>query len=91
VELQCEVIAISVDHIYAHNVFNASLGMLPYPLASDWYKKTCKDYGVYDEQKQVAKRSVFLIDKKGIIRFVNKQFDANKADDYAEVFKQLKN
>lgn len=82
--------AISVDHIYAHNVFAASLGMLPYPLLSDWHKTTAKDYGVLNEEDQVAERSVFLIDKDGIIRYMNTTFDANDRDQYLDVFKQCK-
>lgn len=80
--------AISVDHIYAHNVFAASLGTLPYPLLSDWYKTTAEDYGVLNEENLTAKRSVFIIDKEGIIQYKNTEFDANDREQYLEVFKR---
>ncbi len=80
------MLAISVDHIYAHNVFAASLGTLPYPLLSDWHKKTAKDYGVFDEKNETAKRSVFLVNRDGILCFKNTEFDANDRDQYVEVF-----
>lgn len=76
-----------MDHIYAHNVFAASLGTLPYPLLSDWFKTTAEDYGVLNKENLTAERSVFLIDKEGIIRYKNTEFDANDRDQYLEVFK----
>ncbi|MBU9721547.1 redoxin domain-containing protein [Bacillus alkalicola] len=87
--LNAEVLAISVDHIYAHNVFAASLGTLPYPLLSDWHKQTVKDYGVFHEKNETAIRSVFVINKDGIVTYVNTAFDAKKQEDYEEVFAQL--
>ncbi len=81
--------AISVDHIHSHRVFAASMGTLPYPLLSDWKKQTIKDYGVYNEKGQVAKRSVFIVDKEGKIVYLNTSFKADKKDDYEAVFEAL--
>jgi alkyl hydroperoxide reductase subunit AhpC len=79
-----------VDHIYAHNVFAASLGTLPYPLLSDWHKKTVKDYFVFNEKNETAIRSLFLVDKEGILRFSNISFDANQRDQYEQIFSECK-
>lgn len=79
----------SVDHIYALNVFNASLGMLPYPLLSDWHQTTAEDYGIRDEKMEVAKRTVFVIDKQGKLRFQNLEFKAQESGHYEEVLRQL--
>jgi peroxiredoxin len=84
-----EVLAVSVDHIYALNVFHASLGMLPYPLLSDWHKLTAKAYGVLDVNMGVAKRSVFVIDRDGVIRYRNLEFKAQEPGHYEETLKQL--
>jgi peroxiredoxin len=64
--------------------------MLPYPLCSDWHKITCKDYDVYNVQDQVANRSIFLIDKTGVIKYMNTSFNASKQADYDAVFEELK-
>jgi peroxiredoxin len=64
---------------------------LPYPLCSDWHKKTCQSYGVFNEKDLVAKRSVFIIDKNGVIRYKNEEFDANNKSHYETVFTELKN
>ena len=83
------MLAISVDHIHAHNVFAASLGKLPYPLLSDWHKQTVKNYKVYNEKGETAVRSVFVVDKNGAISYVNTTFKADEKGDYEEVFSEL--
>lgn len=90
-ELDTEVLAVSVDHIYSHNVFAASLGTLPYPLLSDWHKQTVKDYGVLNEKDETAVRSVFVINKEGKVVFKNTHFKADQHDDYNECFQALRN
>jgi peroxiredoxin len=82
-------LAISADHIYSHNVFSASLGMLPYPLLSDWHKQTIKAYNVFNEEKEIAKRSVFLVNQEGVIVFKNTEFAANNRAHYEEVFAEM--
>jgi peroxiredoxin len=84
------VLAISVDHIHSHRVFAASMGTLPYPLVSDWHKQTTKDYKVFNEKGEVASRSVFVINKDGVISYLNTSFKADKKEDYETVFSELK-
>ena len=88
-QLDAEVLAISVDHIYSHNVFAASLGTLPYPLLSDWHQQTVKGYNVLNKEKETAIRSVFVVDKEGVITFINTEFKAQKKEDYEAVFAEL--
>ena len=88
-KLDTEVLAISVDHIYAHNVFDASLGMLPYPLLSDWHKETARKYGVLNEENLTAERSVFIINKQGDLIYKNTKFDAKAQGDYDECFQEI--
>lgn len=84
-----EVLAISVDHIHSHRVFAASMGTLPYPLLSDWFKQTTKEYRVFNEKGEVAIRSVFVVNKEGIISYINTNFKADKKEDYETVFSEL--
>lgn len=78
-----------MDQIYSQNVFAASLGMLPYSILSDWHKQTAKDYGVFNAEREIAIRSVFLVDKQGMIRFMNLTFNANLKEHYEQVFIEL--
>lgn len=83
------MLAISVDHIHSHRVFAASQGTLPYPLLSDWHKNTVKSYHVFNEKGGTANRSVFVVNKDGIITYLNTSFKADKVEDYEAVFKEL--
>ncbi|MCT8137794.1 redoxin domain-containing protein [Anaerobacillus sp. CMMVII] len=81
--------AISVDHIHSHRVFAASMGTLPYPLLADWDKQTVKSYNVFNEKGGTAIRSVFIVNKDGIIMYINTSFKADKKEDYEAVFQEL--
>jgi alkyl hydroperoxide reductase subunit AhpC len=42
-----------------------------YPLLSDRDGKVMQSYGVYDQARKLAKRSYVIIDKEGVIRYLN--------------------
>jgi alkyl hydroperoxide reductase subunit AhpC len=65
------------------------MGTLPYPLVSDWQRQTIKDYHVYNDKGGVAIRSVFIVNKEGIITYINTSFKADKKEDYEAVFSEL--
>jgi peroxiredoxin len=65
------------------------MGTLPYPLLSDWHKQTVKNYKVFNEKGETAIRSVFVINKDGVITYVNTIFKADKKEDYEAVFNEL--
>jgi peroxiredoxin len=64
-----------------------------FPLLSDWGGSTCKAYGVrYDEWKGhagLAKRSLFVIDGDGVIRYRWVTDDALQLPDLDEPLKLL--
>jgi peroxiredoxin len=62
---------------------------LPYPLLSDWHKQTVKAYQVFDYEKETAIRSVFLVNREGVITYVNTAFDARNPEHYQLVFREL--
>ncbi|OLS41007.1 hypothetical protein BTR25_06695 [Bacillus sp. MRMR6] len=87
--MDAEILGISADHIHSHRVFSASMSTLPYPLVSDWHRQTIKDYKVFNEKGAVAARSVFLVNKEGLISYTNTSFKADKKEDYDAVFSEL--
>jgi peroxiredoxin len=68
------VVGISVDSAFSLKAF-AQTYNLPFPLLSDFNRKVIKLYGVLHDPwvslgyKGVAKRSVFLIDRRGFLRY----------------------
>lgn len=65
-----EVLAISTDATYSLRVFADTDG-LNFPLLSDFWPHgaVASAYGVFDAELGVARRSSFVIDKGGVIRW----------------------
>ena len=61
----------SVDSQFAHKAFGAALGGVTHPILSDFHPKgsVAQAYGVYNDDVGIARRSVFIIDKDGIVRY----------------------
>ncbi|MBK8584033.1 MAG: peroxiredoxin [Bacteroidetes bacterium] len=73
-ELNANVIGISIDTFFALKHFAAD-NKITYPLLSDFNKETIKAYDVVHHEfafgyKDVAKRSTFVLDTEGTIRFI---------------------
>jgi peroxiredoxin len=72
-QIDAQVLAISVDSVHTLHEFKKMHG-LNFPLLSDFNKEVARAYGALHESfalemKGVAKRSIFLIDKSGEIRY----------------------
>jgi glutaredoxin-dependent peroxiredoxin len=70
--LGADVLAVAVTATFSQQAFARSLGV-DFPLLSDWDRTVCADYGVrYDVWKGhagLAKRSVFVMDRDGLVRY----------------------
>ena len=62
------ILGVSVDSVYSHDAW-AAHHSLSFPLLSDIHRTVCRAYGVYNAERNCAKRSVFIIDKGGTVRF----------------------
>lgn len=82
------VLGISVDGIFSHKAFKEANG-IEYPLLSDWDKTVIEDYGIVHEDfvgmKEVAKRSVFVIDTDRTVVYVWVSEDPGKLPPFDEV------
>jgi peroxiredoxin len=67
------IYGISVDSVYSHGAFAKELGGLPFDLIGDFERKMVADYGVMRDDVEgysgVARRSIFVVDKDGVIRW----------------------
>ena len=70
--MNAEVIGISTDGPFSHQAFSEKVGM-DFPLLSDYNKEVIPQYGVQYEDlagfRGLAKRSVFVIDQNGIVKY----------------------
>ena len=65
-----EILQVSADTVPSLKVWAEQLGGLPFPLLSDFWPHGAvgKTYGVFNEERGMDSRSVFLIDAQGVIR-----------------------
>jgi mycoredoxin-dependent peroxiredoxin len=62
------VLAISADSHFCHAEFRKARGF-PFPLLSDVHRTAMRAYGVHDEDRNVAYRSTFVVDREGALRW----------------------
>ena len=65
-----EVVGISANAPFSQKAF-ADFAKINYPLLSDRDGKVMQAFGVYDEPRKLAKRSYVIIDKDGVVRYLN--------------------
>ena len=64
-----------MDSPFANKAFADQIGVT-FPLLSDWGGKTTREYGIYKDEYQAARRVNFLITKDGKIAEVQVDKDA---------------
>ncbi len=79
--LDAQVLGISVDHVPCLKAWANSLGTINYPLLSDFWPhgEVAKAYGVLRDDGY-TERALFLIDKQGIIRYIDVHDIADQPD-----------
>ena len=93
-DLGAQVVAISVNDPFANKAFAETNG-LSFPLLSDYTRDTVKKYNVFHENFSglkgytAAKRSVFILDETGTVRYKWISEDPGKEPDYEEIIRQL--
>ncbi|MFX1286306.1 MAG: redoxin domain-containing protein [Promethearchaeota archaeon] len=92
-KLNTQVLAIGVASIPVHIAWIDSLGGLDFPLLADWvpYAEVSKKYDAFIPSLGFGKRAIFIIDKKGIIRYIDIPHELNEGPpDEDKIFKILR-
>jgi peroxiredoxin len=90
IDLKAQVVGISVNDPFSNKAF-AEKNRLTFPILSDYNRQVIKTYGVETPDfgglkgYTVAKRSIFIVDKIGIVRYVWTTEDSTIEPDYTEV------
>jgi len=87
-KLNATVLGISGDYVFSHHEW-AKFHKLQFPLLSDHDHKVAKMYDSYMEERGFNKRTVYLIDKDGIVRYINPAFKAGDKADYDAIRAEL--
>ena len=94
IDLKTQVIGISVNDPFSNKAF-AEKNRLPFPILSDYNRAIVRTYGVETPDfaglkgYTVAKRSIFIVDKNGLVRYVWTTEDPAIEPDYAEIEQAL--
>ncbi|MHA2225099.1 MAG: peroxiredoxin [Candidatus Hodarchaeales archaeon] len=92
-ELNTQVLAIGVASIPVHIAWIDSLEGLNFPLLADWVPagEVSKKYDAFIPRIGFGKRAIFIIDKKGIIRYIDIPRELNEGPPNEEkIFNALK-
>jgi peroxiredoxin len=93
-DLEAQVIGISVNDVPSNREF-ADRNHLPFPVLSDNNHEALKAYGLTPEDavgpdgNEYVKRSIFIIDKIGVVRYVWVADSGSVEPDYDEIQRNL--
>ena len=83
--LDCKVFGVSTDSPFALDAWAKEQGY-QFPLLSDYNKETARDYGALYEDlmgfKGVCKRSAFVINRQGVVRYAEVLADARNLPNF---------
>jgi len=94
IDFGAQVVGISVNDPFTNKAFAEKIG-LRFLILSDYARKTVKEYDVSHENfaglkgYTAAKRSVFILDEAGTVRYKWVSEDPSKEPDYEEIIRQL--
>ena len=90
------MLGLCVESDRAHTAFARSLE-LPFPLVSDFNREVVQQFGIaytpdepYSGWHGMSRRSVFVLDRDGVVRYVWVTDDPTVAPDMAPVLEALK-
>jgi peroxiredoxin Q/BCP len=87
--LGAEVIGVSSDDLSMHIKFVEKYS-LTFPLVADTDNSISKAYGVYNAERNRARRVTFIIDREGVIRHIMDRVDVDThAEDVINILKEL--
>jgi glutaredoxin-dependent peroxiredoxin len=83
-----------VDSVFSHKAFIEQLGGLPFELIADFERKMVDAYGVRRDDVPgytgMPKRSVFIVDPKGVIRWTWVRSQEQPLPDFDEVISEAR-
>lgn len=87
-KLDTQILAASVDSTWTQKAFAKELAV-KFPILSDFSRKAVPLFGAFYEDKGFAKRSVFIVDKKGKVAY-KRVYEPGQQPDITEAFEVLK-
>jgi peroxiredoxin len=86
--LKLTVLGVSVDNLFSHRQW-AIYDNLNFKLLSDQTHKLGKALGVYDQDRGVFKRSIFVVGPDGKFEYINYNYSVQEDNDFQALKKAL--
>ena len=86
--LGVQVLGLSVDPLADNQSFCRDL-KVTFPILSDTSKEVARRYGVLSEDRGMARRVTFLVDRQGVIRYITSGLDALSAQGALKAAREL--
>lgn len=85
-----QVVGISCDTVYSLTDWAEHLGGIEIPLLSDFWPhgQTARAYGIFDDEKGRSLRSIFIVDREGSIRYIDRHA-LSEVPDPSEIEEEL--
>jgi peroxiredoxin len=89
--LNVEILQISADTVPSLKAWAEQLGGIPFPLLSDYWPHGAigKAYGVFNDERGMDKRSAFVLDAQGVIRYA-KVYEPGTIPESKELLEQVR-
>jgi len=82
--LGATVYGISGDYVFSHRQWAKTLG-LPFALLSDHDHRVARLYGSYNEESGFNRRTVYVIDRRGKIAYIDPAYVAGSQESFANL------
>lgn len=81
---------VSTDTRFSLAAWAESLGGITYPLLSDFWPHgaVTQRYGVFDAERGMAQRAIVIIDREGVVRYIDVHAIGEQPDE-EQIFEQL--
>lgn len=85
-----EILQISADPVPSLKGWAEYLGGIPFPLLSDYWPhgEVGKAWGVFNEERGMDKRSAFIVDGQGVVRW-SRVYEPGTIPESKELFAEL--
>ena len=90
-KLNVEILQISTDTIPSLKAWADQLGGIPFPLLSDYWPHGAvgQAYGVFNDERGLDKRSAFIVDAQGVIRWA-RVYEPGTVPESKELLEELR-
>ena len=89
--MDVQVLGISIDHKPVLTAWAEDLGGITYPLISDFWPhgEVARNYGVFREDEGRSERAIFIIDKNGVVQYIDIH-DIDEQPDNQVLFQEIR-